>query len=237
MNSAPGLFCLLALTGLAGCSSPDSKYPYNGLRFSEVRQSPSGQLALIYHTAPERTPGERVFLVDETTLTRNIITAVNDLREKPGYGETFAGGLILHRNLSLTQPGTEKYWVELDPFALTGTWVPSLDKAALPPGTAAATLPASFNAPQTVVLGNENFLWQTVEGPFDTSVSRQPLFQPNRRDTLTGKTEAALGATTIVVGTAAVVGTVFTLEYLCHSPFDLSYPCPPQPPFPSHPYY
>jgi hypothetical protein len=71
---------------------------------------------------------------------------------------------------------------------------------------------------------NHDFTWQTAEGPFDTTVSRQPLFLPNRRDTLTGKTEAVLGATTIVVGGAIVVGTVFTLEYLCHGQPEYSLP-------------
>jgi hypothetical protein len=215
----------LALVCFAGCSSPDARFPYNALRLDEVRQSSTGQLALIYNTAPERTPGQRVFLVDESALNRNVITAVNDLRESPGHAEAFSGGLILHRNLSLTQPGPEKYWVQLDPFALTGTWTPPLDQPPLPLGAAIAALPASFFPTQTLVSGNEDFMWQTVEGPLDTTVSGTPLFQPNRRDTLSGKTEAVLGGTTIAVGTVAVVGAFLTLEYLCHSSFD--YPLSP----------
>ena len=218
------ILSVLALATASGCSSPDSNPPYNAMRLAEVHQSATGQLALIYHTAPERSPGERIFLVDDTTLTRNIITAVNDLREKPGFGETFSGGLILHRNLSLTHPGTEKYWVELDPFALTGKWLPPLDQPALPLDAVIPVLPASFSATQTQVPPNHDFTWQTAEGPFDTTVSRQPLFLPNRRDTLTGKTEAVLGATTIVVGGAIVVGTVFALEYLCHGQPEYSLP-------------
>jgi len=225
----------LVLSCVTGCSSPDSKFPFNQLRLNEVRQSSSGQLALIFNTVPERTPGQRIFLVDEKVLHHNISSALQDIHDNPGYTEAFSGGLILHRNHSLTQPGPQTFWIELDPFALSGAWIPRLDQPTLPPNTAASALPASFNPPQTVVSGNENFLWQSAAGPFDTTVSRQPLFMPNRRDTLTGKTEAVLGGTTIVAAYAALVGTVFAVEYLSRGAYDLSYPYGPAS-YPNHPY-
>jgi hypothetical protein len=125
-----------------------------------------------------------------------------------------SGGLIMHRNLSLTQPGAETFWIVLDPFALTGTWLPPLDQPALPPGTAITALSATFYSPLTRSPANENFAWQTIEGPFDTTVSRQPLFPPNRRDTLTGKTEAVLGVTTMVTAVAVIVGAEIFVEYM-----------------------
>ncbi len=189
----------LGLLGV-GCSSPQTKYPYNTVRLTEIRQSPSGQLALIYNIAPERTPGQRVFLPDVAILTHCVSTALAEIKANPGYGETFSGGLVLHRKFSETQRGAEDYWIELDPFALTGTWLPPLDQPALSVGAALSALPLSFNATKNLALPDEKFLWQTGAGPFDTTVTGHPLFQPNRRDTFTGKTEAVFGATAEIIG-------------------------------------
>ncbi len=225
----------LALLAGTGCSSPDSKYPYNALQLSEVRQSDTGQLALIYNTAPERTPGQRVFLVDDTVINHCVSTALQDIKASPGYGEAFSGALVLHRRVSQTVIGAEDYWLELDPFAIAGAWLPPLDQSPLPAGAALSALPPSYRTANSLALPNEHFVWRTEAGPLETTVSNIPLFQPNRRDTLMGKTEAVLGGTVEVVGGVALVGAVLAVECLSHGQFDLNYPLHPvHHPFPSY---
>jgi len=182
---------------MSGCSSPDSNEPYTNLKLTEIRQAPGGQLALIFDEKRGQPPGQRVFLTDSKEMNRDLNVAMKEMSEDKRFGETFAGGVILHQRKSVDGISPDTFWIQLDPFELTGTWTPPLSEPALPAASVAKSFPTTSNPSElqagpiqsislpiassltdlriTPVKPEQHFLWQTASGPFETSVSAQPL--------------------------------------------------------------
>ena len=227
--------CLLSLLGLfglvgllAGCSSaPEANYPYTTMTLREIRQAPTGQLALIYDQQKPAPAGQRVYFVDQNTLNRSVAAALEEIKATRGSSESFSGSVVVHRTQAQDAHGQDVFWAELDPYTLPGTWMPLLTEPALTPAALAEALPPSFNAPHlsTQPIDNQSFssltppiiptrpgqhfIWLTADGPLDASVADHSLFAPHHNDTFSGKVERVVGGTiTVVVGTVVVAGVV-----------------------------
>jgi len=206
-------YCLTLAIGMAGCSSPASNEPYTNLKLNEIRQAPGGQLALIYNEKHGRPPGQRVFLANAKEIDRDLSVALDDMKKNQGYGETFAGGVILHRRKAADGVSPDIYWMQLDPFELTGDWTPPLSEPASSAEAVAQSLPlqpappsANSTQPSSTLATNslpelrakpaqpdQHFLWQTASGPVDTTVSAQPLIGVNPHNNFLDRTGQVIG--------------------------------------------
>ncbi len=230
-------FLWASLGGLSGgCySAPESSYPSSILSLREIRQAPTGQLALIYDQPRSYSPGQRVFFVDRTTLNQQVSLALDEIKSHQGLGEALSGSVVLHRTHSLNPDGKETFWAELDPYTLPGNWMPPLTEPAMTPEALVQSLPASFipsaepqyqtgqplgiqqlASPQPraiIAKPGDHFLWLTISGPLDASVANLTLFPPHH-DSIGAKLgRVAEGTAEFAVATAVVVGVV-TLDIL-----------------------
>jgi hypothetical protein len=230
--------------GAAGCSSaPEATAPYATLKLAEVRQSSIGQLALVYDQQKPQPPGQRLYLVDQNVLGRDVSAALSEIKANPGDGETFSGCVVMHRTYAHNSQGAEVFWVELDPFTLPGTWIPPLSQPALPMGDVLPALPAAFqgapspsaalgqpgNSPANppaiasapFALPGQHFVWLTADGPLETSVPSRTLFPPPYSETFGGKAEKVVGCTATVIGDVAIFTGVLALDILIqnHHPY------------------
>jgi len=209
------LLCLMAASWMAGCSSPDANETYTNLKLNEIHQAPGGQLALIFDEKRGQPPGQRVFLADSKETDRDVHVAMEEITADKRFGETFAGGVILHRRKAMDGVSPDTFWIQLDPFELTGTWAPSLSEPALPPATVAESLPLESNSTITLILPGQtllppitpslpdvrfvaakpeqHFLWQTANGIYETSVSAQPLIHVDQHPSMSKQTRQVLG--------------------------------------------
>lgn len=238
LNILLRLLALGVVGGAAGCSStPDSTLPYATLKLTAIRQSPAGQLALVYDQQKPQPPGQRLYVVDQNVLGHEVSAALNEIKAHPGYGETFSGCVVIHRTYVYNTRGDEVFWAELDPFTLPGTWIPPLAQPPLPTDAAARALPESFrtpaapaavtNAPEmtpsALAQPNEHFIWLTANGTLETSIPRRTLFPPAYADTFSGNAEKVIGGTVAVIGGLAIVTGVVALDILLDTHYPYSY--------------
>ena len=236
---SPLSWLVLGLALVAGgCASPtDSTQPYAALKLSDIRQASNGQIALIYNQQKPQPPGQRLYIVDQNVLGHNVSTALVEIKSHPGYGETFASSVVVHRTYVHNNQGDEVFWVELDPLTLPGTWIPSLTLPPLPTGATEQALPATFHGstfpvPISAVNSatpspamaqfswaapNQHFIWMTADGPLETSVSSRTLFPPPYGDTWGGRAEKVIGGTVAIVGGLAYITGVVALDILIDS--------------------
>jgi hypothetical protein len=193
---------------------------------------------LVYNEHKAQQTGQRLYIVDQSALGKNLQTALNEIQTHPGYGATFSGAVVMHRKFSNDTLGQDSFWVELDPYQLPGAWLPALPLPPLTPDAVARALPPSFyayagpapapapapalnNAPPDRPPGvlaiapmppNEHFIWRSSLGPFDTAISPQPLIQKSNRRVFWDKAEAFADGTITVLTVAAVVGAELALD-------------------------
>ncbi len=230
-------FFLAALGCLAGGCSTSSDATYFGpvLNLREVREAPTGQLALIYDQPRPNPTGERVFFVDQNSLGLNLSSALSEIRANPGYGQATSGSIVVHRTHAQDAQGKEVFWAELDPFSLPGNWMPPLSEPPMSPYGLAQALPDSYNPPTTPppqfaqqpgiqlltdataspqsAKPGAHFTWFTLDGPMDTTVPSQTLFPPSHVSFASKLGRAAEETADLAVATAVVVGVV-TLDIL-----------------------
>jgi hypothetical protein len=226
---------------MAGCSTSDANSPYSNLKLNEIRQAPGGQLALIFTEKRGQPPGHRVYLTNAKEINRDLTVAWADMKNNPGYGETFAGGVILHRRKAPDGVSPDTFWMQLDPFELSGNWTPPLAEPGMTQAAVDQWLPLQPELAEPSVSSTEiatpiipppsihtaamkpdqHFLWETDLGAYETAVSAQPIISVNPNNSFAEKS----GRTLLGGAVLLVAIPVIALAIVAESRDD----CPPKP--------